>query len=142
MADQMDVDVAAQVPDTEDPRTETGAIAARSIEGWIVIATNIHEEASEEDITDLFAEYGEINNFVLNLDRRTGYVKGYALVEFKTLEEAECAIRNLNGTKLLDQTISVDFAFIQTPTSSKIAGGFQIKNRASRRDRSHSPEAR
>lgn len=82
MADvEMDVDTAAPGGESPPPRNESEmqthskATAVRSIEGWIIIVTNVHEEADEEALQDLFGDYGEIKNLHLNLDRRSGYVK-------------------------------------------------------------------
>jgi RNA-binding protein 8A len=60
---------------TSEAQTSEKAVAVRSIEGWIVVVTNINEEASDDDLQDLFGEYGSVKNTSMNLDRRTGFVK-------------------------------------------------------------------
>lgn len=93
------------------------SIPAKSVEGWIIIVTGVHEEAQDESLLDVFGEYGEVKSIHLNLDRRTGYVKGYALLEYAEKKFAERAIAEADGMDILGRPISVEWAFVKAPRS-------------------------
>ena len=83
-----------------------------AVEGWVIFVSGIHPEATEDDLREQFLDFGKIKNFHLNLDRKSGYVKGYALIEYRDRAEAEAAVAKMNGEKILGQAVHVDWAFV------------------------------
>lgn len=127
------------VSDLDSLNASDGLEPQRSIEGWIILVTGIHEEAQEDDLQNVFGEFGEIKNLHLNLDRRTGFVKGYALIEYENFAEAQAAISRMDGDSILTQIVNVDWAF----SNGSFLDGSKKKNPRQLRDRrSRSPPRR
>ena len=107
-------------PQHHPPREDANAMLSRprtgplrSVEGWVVFVTGVHEEAQEDDLVDAFSEHGKVNKVCINVDRRTGMAKGYALVEYEQQSEAQDAINTLHGTNVLGKVIGVHWAFVK-----------------------------
>ncbi|GAB6162104.1 RNA-binding protein [Desulfothermus naphthae] len=70
---------------------------------------NIPYSAREEQVMELFAEYGEVHSFNLIRDRETGRSRGFGFVEMDT-ESANRAIEGLNGKELDGRRLRVNEA--------------------------------
>ncbi|CAN6322207.1 unnamed protein product [Urochloa humidicola] len=100
---------------------DNGPGPQRSIEGWTILVCGVKEDAEEDDLHNVFSEFGRVKDLHLNLERRTGYAKGYALIEYESFEEAQAAIRAMNGTQLLTMTVYVDWAFSRGPIKNAMS---------------------
>lgn len=97
--------------DTTEKRGSNYHGPIKSVEGWILFVTNLHVEIREDDVRDAFEEHGHVKVIKMNFDRRTGYGKGYALVEYEKQSEAQDAINKLHHTELMGKSIGVHWAF-------------------------------
>ena len=68
---------------------------------------NISREATENEIKQAFEEYGEVTSVNLIRDKLTGQSRGFGFVEMPKQEEAENAIKNLDGQRVSGRVINV-----------------------------------
>jgi translation initiation factor 3 subunit G len=71
---------------------------------------NLSEEATEDDIRDLFSNFGRVARCFIGRDRETRRSKGFAYVSFYTHSDAQLAIDKLNGFGYDNLILRVDWA--------------------------------
>ena len=71
---------------------------------------NIPFGSSEQDVRDLFAEYGEVERVYLPQDRETGRPRGFGFVEMRNDDEGRKAIEGLDGKDLGGRPLKVNEA--------------------------------
>jgi RNA recognition motif-containing protein len=81
---------------------------------------NLSFEASEEDIRDVFVEYGPVVRITMPIDRETGKQRGFAFVDMVNDEDEDKAIADLDGAEWLGRELKVNKAKPKesTPSSS------------------------
>ena len=71
---------------------------------------NLSFDATQEDINQVFAEYGSVKSVKVPTDRETGRVRGFAFVEMSAETEEQAAIDALDGAEWMGRTLKVNKA--------------------------------
>ncbi len=67
-------------------------------------------DVTENELKDLFSEFGEVSSAKVIEDRETGRPKGFGFVEMPNQDEASNAIRSLNEKEIKGREIKVNEA--------------------------------
>ncbi len=80
---------------------------------------NLSFDATEDQVRELFSEFGEIQSLAMINDRDTGRFRGFAFVEMED-SAANAAIKALNGKELDGRELNINEA---RPREDRPAGG-------------------
>lgn len=95
----------------------------RGLESAVTIYVgNLSFQATEEDLREVFAEYGEVVRVSLPTDRETGKKRGFAFVEMKEEANEDNAIEELDGAQWLGREIRVNKAKPRDASSNGSGG--------------------
>ncbi|GJL82810.1 MAG: RNA-binding protein [marine bacterium B5-7] len=80
---------------------------------------NLSYSVTEDELQNLFAEFGVVTSANLIMDRETGRSKGFGFVEMENKEEAETAIKAIDGKEVGGRSLKVNEARPRPERSSK-----------------------
>jgi RNA recognition motif-containing protein len=84
---------------------------------------NLSYEVTQEDLTEVFAEYGSVKRIQLPTDRETGRMRGFGFVEMSTDAEETAAIEALDGAEWMGRDLKVNKAKPREDRGSSGGGG-------------------
>src|ERR671933_206187 len=97
-----------------------------------VYVGNLSYEVTEEDLTEIFAEYGAVKRVQLPKDRETGRLRGFAFVEMGTEAEETAAIDALDGAEWMGRDLKVNKAKPREERRPSGGGSWGNNNRSRR----------
>lgn len=93
---------------------------------------NLSYEVTQDSLTEVFAEYGNVKRVQLPTDRETGRLRGFGFVEMETETEESAAIEALDGAEWMGRDLKVNKARPREDRSSS-KGSWGNRGGSSRR---------
>lgn len=95
---------------------------------------NLSYSVRDEDLQQQFSSFGNVQSAKVMMERDTGRSKGFGFVEMSTSQEAEEAIRGLNGQNMGGRDLTVNIARpmeARPPRTGGFGGGSGDSRRSS-----------
>jgi RNA recognition motif-containing protein len=84
---------------------------------------NLSFEATQEQISEIFAEYGAVSRVSLPTDRETGRPRGFAFVDMENEDQETAAIDALDGAEWMGRDLKVNKARPRDNSNSRRSFG-------------------
>ncbi len=88
---------------------------------------NLSYEVNQEDLNEVFTEYGTVKRVHIPTDRNTGRIRGFAFVDMESEADEDKAIKALDGAEWMERELKVNKARPREERSS--FGGGRRNNR-------------
>ena len=83
---------------------------------------NLSKDTVEEDLQQMFEEFGQIDTVTIIKDKYSGQSKGFGFVDIPSKEEGQSAIEGLNNKELKGNSIQVNEARPRVNSNSRFGG--------------------
>jgi len=84
---------------------------------------NLSREVTEDDLRQLFGDFGQITSANIIRDKFSGESRGFGFVEMPENDKAQAAINSLNGKEFKGRTLNVNEARPRTERREGGGGG-------------------
>lgn len=88
-----------------------------------IYVSNLSFNVQKEDLMKHFSPYGKISSVNVIMDKVTNRSRGFAFIEMPENDEAEKAIKELNGISIDGRSIKVNEARPKESNSNGSSGG-------------------
>ena len=84
---------------------------------------NLSYQTAENDLQDYFSQAGAVTSVNVMMDKMTGKSRGFALIEFASLDEANKAIEQFHNKEFQGRALTVNIARPKEDRPPRFSGG-------------------